>query len=167
MQLPARVDSRCASYLPAAAMLIALCVLVSCDCESCKSPPTITTKDKGARPTPAATADSAQKADAVYVVRGQIIDLPEASRAVSEFVVKHEAIDTFVNPSTGEVVGMGSMEMPFPLAQGVSLDGLHIGDVVEITFEDYYKPTRRYQVVKVTKLPADTALEFRAAKPAK
>ena len=57
--------------------------------------------------------------------------------------------------------GMKAMTMPYPVAKGVSLDGLAIGDFIEFTFdvtwgEDY--PT--YAITKVTKLPADTKLDF-------
>lgn len=149
------------------AALLATGVLASCDCESCKTPPTITKKDTGGSTPPAAAADAAPKADATYVVRGTVVDVPDPARATSEFIVHHEAIDTFLNPATGEVVGMGSMEMPFPLAKGLILDGVKAGDIVELTFEDYFKPTRKYQVTKVTKLPPETKLEFRAARPTK
>lgn len=156
-----------ARVLMPVALLAAIGAMSSCDCECCKTPTTVTKKDNDTTPPPPVAADAQTKPDATYVVRGKIIDLPDPARATSEFVVHHEAIDNFVNAQTNQVVGMGSMEMPFPLAKDVKLEGLQVGDVVEITFEDFYKPSRKYQVIKVTKLPAETALEFRAAKPVK
>ncbi|VAX40290.1 hypothetical protein MNBD_PLANCTO03-1877, partial [hydrothermal vent metagenome] len=59
------------------------------------------------------------------------------------------------------VKGMMSMTMGFPIAEGVSLEGIAPGDIVEFTFvttwgEQY--PT--YEVTAITKLPADTELNF-------
>lgn len=96
---------------------------------------------------------------AVYTVRGRVVTLPDPAKPLSEFRVKHEAIDNFVDAS-GEVVGMGVMEMPFPLAEGVSLEGVEAGDVVEVTFAVWWEPRRHYEATKVVELPGDTELDF-------
>lgn len=116
---------------------------------------------------PAASAPA--KPDQVYSVRAKIDELPQPGRPQSEFRLHHEAIDQFVDGS-GKVVGMSSMVMGFALDQTVSTAGLAVGDIVQIEFAVWWKgaPPLRYpdyKVTKLTKLPADTPLEFRAASP--
>ncbi len=123
---------------------------------------------------PAATATPSKTAapdkgppSATYTVRGKVVDVPTPGRPQSDFQLRHEAIDTFADGS-GKVVGMGSMTMAFPRAPGVSLDGIAVGDIVEITFPVWWgKSGPDYHVTKIVKLPADTPLEFRAARPPK
>lgn len=101
-------------------------------------------------PTPAA----ATPPEAVYTVRGRIVSLPEASKPGSSLQLMHEPIDNFVRQDG--TLGMDSMTMPFPLAKGVSLDGLAAGDAVEATFEVRWKSQPRFQTTKLVKLPANT-----------
>lgn len=115
---------------------------------------------------PGCPRDEARKAtppEAVYTVRGKIESLPEPGKPASELRIQHEPIDNFVGQS-GKVVGMDSMTMGFPLAKGVSLEGLAVGDVVEATFEVRWKSHPRFQTTKLVKLPADTELHFGKAK---
>lgn len=98
--------------------------------------------------------------DAVYVVRAKVVELPDPANPTKEFRLHHEAIPTFKTPE-GKVVGMHEMEMPFPVSEPKLLDGIQVGDLVEITFADWYKPVRTYKVTKVVKLPADTKLELK------
>jgi hypothetical protein len=111
---------------------------------------------------PAKTASPSEAPD-VYIVRGQVEDLPDPTRAGSAFSLHHEAIDNFVSPSGS--VGMNAMTMDLPLAAGVSAADLRVGDFVEVLLEVRLKPKISYQVTRVTRLPADTKLEFRAARP--
>ena len=101
---------------------------------------------------------------ATYTVRGVVESLPDAI-AGSELEVRHEAIPNFVD-ETGAVTGMPSMIMPFPLAKGLSLDGIAKGDKIELTFAVWWKPRNHYEATKIVELPADTALTFPAARPA-
>ena len=49
---------------------------------------------------------------------------------------------------------MKEMIMPFPaLAPGISLDGMKIGDAIELTFEVRWKETPRMVVTALQKLP--------------
>lgn len=119
--------------------------------------------------TPSSTSGKPQESaptspPAVYIVRGQVEDLPDPARPMSTFDLHHEAIDNFVG-SDG-TIGMNAMSMTFPLAEGVSVNHLAKGDIVQVVFEVQWRPVIRYHVTKVTKLPADTKLEFRAARPA-
>jgi len=95
-----------------------------------------------------------------YTVRGEIVSLPGPGGR-GAFDVRHEAIPDF-RSSDGEVVGMGSMTMPFPLAEGLSLDGFAVGDKIEFTLEVNWDPeaTPPQRVTRVQKLPAETDLDF-------
>jgi len=129
--------------------------------------PTPTGCDSRTPPAPAHTAAPADPGH-TYTVRGIIVELPDG-RPQSAFRLRHEAIDDFVDGS-GRTVGMGAMIMEFALDPTVSVAGLAKGDVVTLTFTVWWKgqaPARYpdYRVTKVERLPADTPLEFRAARP--
>ncbi len=105
-----------------------------------------------------------------YTVRGQVAAVPSPDRPVDQLRIRHEAIPNFADRS-GQVMvnskgqrGMQAMTMAFPAAEGVSLEGIEPGDIVEFTLEvmwgeDY--PT--YQVTAIRELPADTVLDFSGA----
>lgn len=92
-----------------------------------------------------------------YTVRGEVAALPSGDE---DLQVRHEAIPEF---RSGAKMGMNVMTMPFPLAEGVSLDGVEPGDKLSITFsvdyEEGWSPIG-YRVVSYEQLPADTALDF-------
>jgi Cu/Ag efflux protein CusF len=96
-----------------------------------------------------------------YTVRGEIVALPAA--AGEPLLLRHEPIDGFIDAS-GKVVGMDAMTMPFPLAPGVSLEGLAKGDKVEVVFSMSWSP-RHYAIESLKKLPADTVLRAGKAQP--
>lgn len=100
--------------------------------------------------------------DASYEVQGIVQRLP--AEPDNSLYVRHEAIDDF-RDAQGEVVGMDSMTMPFPVAEGVSLEGIEPGDAVAFTFEIRWHTQPRFQVTKVRELPAGTEIEFRQATP--
>jgi hypothetical protein len=95
-------------------------------------------------------------------VRGQVVQVPVAGAPTSEFQVRHEPIPHFVGQ--GGALGMDTMIMPFPLADGLSLDGIDEGTKVELTFEVDFNTADQslvgYRAVAVSVLPADTALDF-------
>jgi Cu/Ag efflux protein CusF len=97
-----------------------------------------------------------------YTVRGQVASVPVAGDPRTEFQVRHEAIPEFKGP--GDEVGMDTMTMPFPLRDGVSLEGIAVGDKVEVTFEVIYDLVKKspvdWDAVSVKELPAETALDF-------
>ena len=66
-----------------------------------------------------------------YEVHGVIDRMPDAN---GQMRINHEPIPTFVGRE-GEMVGMKAMIMPFPLAAGVSVEGLAVNDPVKFTFE--------------------------------
>jgi Cu/Ag efflux protein CusF len=103
------------------------------------------------------------QAPRTYTVRGQIAQLPDPAKPSATLQIKHEAIDDFAGRDGS--LGMDSMTMPFPLAPGVSLEGLAVGDIVEFVFELDWSASPTYRVTRIAELPADTALVFTTAKP--
>jgi Cu/Ag efflux protein CusF len=99
-------------------------------------------------------------ADATYTTRGQIDALPTATGQA--ITIHHEAIPDF-RSKAGEVVGMGSMAMPFMPAEGLDLGGLAAGDAITFTWEMRWKARPNSRIVKIEKLPAGTALNFGGA----
>lgn len=99
---------------------------------------------------------------ASYTTRGEVVALPEKGKPSTELMVKHQAIDDFKNKD-GKVVGMSAMTMEFPPEQGVDVTMLAIGDKVELEFAVWWAQSPPWLATKLTKLPADTKLEFRKA----
>lgn len=101
-----------------------------------------------------------------YTTRGTIEMLPGGSPA-AEFVVHHEPIDHFENVDGSK--GMNSMTMPLPIAKGLSIAGLKVGDVVELDFGVWYKAGTKsveaFEMTRVKKLPEGTKLNFGKAAP--
>lgn len=98
-------------------------------------------------------------AEHTYTVRGRIAGLPSASAPGSSLQIQHEAIPEFVN-SKGVKSGMASMTMPFPVAKGLEVSGLAVGDLVEFVWEMRWTPPAFSRVVQIKKLPAGTELDF-------
>jgi len=95
---------------------------------------------------------------ASYDTRGIIISLPTEVRTLQ---IHHERIEEFVGRS-GEIEPMDIMVMPFPLADGVSLDGFSVGDKVALTFEvSWSADNPGHWLTDIEKLPADTELKLK------
>ncbi|MEZ4386653.1 MAG: copper-binding protein [Candidatus Krumholzibacteriia bacterium] len=94
-----------------------------------------------------------------YTVRGVIEKLPAVDGPDHAIYIHHAAIPDYRNEA-GEVVGMMSMVMPFPVADGVSLDGLAVGDPVEFTFTMQWQPHGHYEIVAIAELPTGTVIAF-------
>jgi hypothetical protein len=102
--------------------------------------------------------DLSDPATRTYDVRGYVYLLPDPSRPSSEFRIDHEAIPDFVNID-GEVTGMKAMDMPFPRAPGVSIDGLEVGDPVAFTFAVNWESDGSYpwELIAIRKLSGEEA----------
>ena len=109
---------------------------------------------------PAAAASDAQ----TYVVRGEVISVPQAGKPGTQFIVKHEPVDNFRDAS-GQIVGMNTMAMPFTPGKGVSLEGIRPGDKIEMRWVIQWKPEAKEYLESVRKLPAETQLRFGKAHP--
>jgi hypothetical protein len=98
-----------------------------------------------------------------YTVRAEILRLPDRDRPGAEVVVRHEAIDDFVD-EWGTVVGMDAMEMSFPAGPGLVPEGFGVGERVSLRFTvDYSAPS--LTVERLERLPPGTALRFEPAHP--
>lgn len=94
-----------------------------------------------------------------YVVRGLVVALPDPATPGSELLVRHEPIPDYRNRD-GKVIGMAEMVMPFPLAEGVALDGIRVGDKVELAFEVSWRPRIDLRVTAIRKLSPETVLRL-------
>lgn len=99
-----------------------------------------------------------------YTVRGQVRQLPDPATPGSGLYLSHEAIDDWAGRS-GEIEGMDSMTMPFEVADGVSLEGIEIADVIEFTLHVDWEADTPVEITRIRELPAGTRLVFREAKP--
>ena len=97
-----------------------------------------------------------------YTTRGQVTQLPDPPG--SSLYLSHEAIDDFVDRE-GKTVGMDPMNMPFPVAQGVSLAGIAPSDIVEFDLHVDWQAETPVAITRIQKLPPGTQLVFSAAKP--
>lgn len=109
-----------------------------------------------------ASASSSAAHVPVFIVRGEVTQVPVEGKPGSQFMVHHEAIPGFVD-ETGAVVGMGSMTMFFPTQKGLSLASIHPGDKIRFTLSVDW-PNNKVEITKIDPLPADTKLDF-SAKP--
>jgi len=99
----------------------------------------------------------------VYVVRGEVVQPPSPVAAGTQVLVRHEAIDDFVDAS-GTVVGMDAMIMPFDAATPLVAKDLAVGDKVAVRFSmDWKEP--RLRVEGIERLPPGTVLRFEKARP--
>ena len=99
-----------------------------------------------------------------YVVRGQVRQLPGPAGSAHELSISHEAVDDWTTRD-GVVQGMDPMTMPFEVAEGVSLEGIEVGDVIEFTLHVDWGADTEVEITRVHELPAGTKLVFREAKP--
>lgn len=103
-----------------------------------------------------------------YTVRGRVAQLPDRDGVPpKDLSITHEQIEDFVGAS-GEVPvrdgvrGMRSMTMPFPrLDEGVSLEGVEVGDPVEFELNVIWNGgVPNFWISSLKELPADTELDL-------
>jgi len=109
-------------------------------------------------------SDISGKEGRTYTTRGQVTQLPDPAHPGSGLSLSHEAIDEFVDRD-GKTVGMDPMNMPFPVAPGVSLNGIAPGDVVEFDLHVDWQADTPVAITRIRKLPPATRLVFRTAAP--
>jgi Cu/Ag efflux protein CusF len=100
----------------------------------------------------------------MYVIRGEVISVPQAGKPGKQFIVKHEPIDNF-RDAAGRIVGMSTMGMPFTPGKDLSLEGIRPGDKIEMRWVIQWKPEAKEYVESVQKLPTETQLRFGKADP--
>ena len=96
-----------------------------------------------------------------YRVRAQVRQVPALDDPRGEIVVRHEAIPSFKNEE-GEIVGMDTMSMPFPLADPALVAGLAPGDRIVMDIEVSWHGGNPLEVTAIDKLPEGTRLDFEA-----
>src|ERR1700704_5285771 len=103
-----------------------------------------------------------------YTVRALVVQAPDATRIAANragsLYLYHEPIDDWVGRD-GKRDGMDTMAMPFPVASGVPLAGVAANDKVEVTLHVDWTADRAIEITRLRKLPADTRLVFRSARP--
>jgi Cu/Ag efflux protein CusF len=114
----------------------------------------------GCEKKPATAASTGFQNPERYTTRGVITDLPDPNRiGTPDLMIQHERIADFKD-SSGQVVGMNSMIMDFPLAPGVSIAGLAKGDKVEVVLEVDWSQLPPHRAASIKKIDAGTALDF-------
>jgi hypothetical protein len=91
--------------------------------------------------------------------------LPKPGDPSSTFSVFHETIPDWLRPDGSK--GMNAMVMPFPLANGVSIDGLAVGDAVEVVVRQYTTGPLPYETLSVKKLTSEIPLNLPQAEDTK
>lgn len=86
-----------------------------------------------------------------FTVKGVVKALPGQGTAKNEILVKHEEIPDY-RDSSGKVVGMMPMTMPFYLADGLSISGIGVGDPVRLVVEQRLEPKYSEKVVSIAKV---------------
>ncbi len=86
-----------------------------------------------------------------FNVSGVLRALPGNGRAQNEIIVKHERISVY-RDSAGQIVGMMAMTMPFYLAPTTSIEGLKVGDKVQLVVEQTFEPKESEFVVAIKKV---------------
>ncbi len=101
-------------------------------------------------------------------ILGEIISLPIAGNPNTDLKIRHMQIPNFktkdgiINVTADGISGMRSMTMPFPVGQGVSLDGFAVGDKIKFTFAVDWsgQGANAWEITKIEKLPADTVIDY-------
>jgi len=112
--------------------------------------------------------DSASDAPHVYSdLLGEITKMPVEGDVSTSLKIHHQHIPNFKG-SDGEILvnskgisGMMSMDMPFPPADGLSLDGFAIDDKIKFTFKVVWADkVPSWEVTKIEKLDPSTEIDF-------
>lgn len=93
-----------------------------------------------------------------YVVRGQVVQLPEKGKPFTDFYVAHEAIPDFYDAEDMKV-GMPMMTMPFVCTDPDLLAPLRVGDKIRMTVV-VSKGVRDWDITALEKLPPETELKI-------
>ncbi len=93
-------------------------------------------------------------------VRGEVVSVPEPTDAEPMLGIRHE--DIAIATSDGEAWNMGSMTMPFALAEELDLEGIATGDRVSFTLEVALDAGMAMTVTAVQELDAATSMAWEA-----
>ncbi len=164
------LSCRALSLLAFVALLLLAPVVFLTACDR-KEPATETGSTKASA---SSTHGARTEPDATYRTRGQIIAISRGGKGgtsadsgegtdrgpKSEFTIHHEPVPGFTN-AQGVVVGMGAMEMAFPIAKDVPIDELAVGDMIEFDWAVWWSSAHRgWEVRSLRRLDPGTTLNF-------
>ncbi len=116
---------------------------------------------------PQSNAQTAQEPDVYTGIMGEIIELPVPGDPSTQLQIHHQQIEDFktkdgtVNINSKGIGGMPSMKMPFPVGDGVSLEGLEVGDKVSFDFAVNWGGSRpAWEITRIEKLPDETEIDY-------
>lgn len=115
--------------------------------------------------------DAEARMDVYTGVRGEIKSMPTDGIAGDDAKFRHAQIVDFKSadgsiPVTADgIAGMRSMTMPFPMADGVSLDGYSVGDKIKFDFEVSWDDGRAsWEVTRIEKLDPSVEIDYENVK---
>jgi Cu/Ag efflux protein CusF len=100
----------------------------------------------------AVRGDNAAQSARSYTVRGVVRQLPDPADPSAQLLIRHEAVPDFVDVD-GQQTGMPAMTMPFTPPADLSLEGIEIGDSVELTFTVDWNASPAMELTALRKLP--------------
>jgi len=162
------------SRLLTLAMISALPALSLFGCKDSSAPSGESPSQDTAQTLDGASAAADEGWDVYHGVLGELTSLPIANDPSSELMIHHTQIPEFksadgtVHVNSKGISGMPAMNMPYPLAQGISIDGLAIGDKVKFDFQVNWAKSGGvvFEITKIEKIDLETEINFANIKEA-
>lgn len=110
--------------------------------------------------------DDVVRDDTYEGVRGVVVALPAPGDKDPQARIHHEHIPHFrtkegtVFVTADGVPGMKSMVMPFPIADGLDVSGLAVGDKIVFDFTVHWGGERPWEMTRFEKLDPETEIDF-------
>lgn len=124
-------------------------------------------RDESPAPQASSATESAVVRDDAYTgILGVVTSLPSPGSDRAELRIHHEHIPTFrtkegeINVTADGVPGMKSMVMPFPVAEGLDVSSLQVGDKVRFDFTVQWGGTPPWQITAFEVLDPETEIDF-------
>lgn len=113
------------------------------------------------------TTSTASTPDFYSNILGEITQVPVEGDPSTSLRIRHQQIPNFktkdgtINVNSKGISGMASMTMEFPLAEGVNIDQLVIGDKVSFNFQvNWGGAAVAWEVTKIEKIDPATEIDF-------
>lgn len=111
--------------------------------------------------------DATSTPDFYSNILGEVTQIPVAGDPSKSLRIHHQQIPNFktkdgtINVNSKGISGMASMTMEFPLADGVNIDDLAIGDKVSFDFQvNWGGSAVAWEVTKIEKIDPATEIDF-------
>ena len=121
----------------------------------------------GTETTANATTDAQSAHDLYTDLLGEIVQLPVEGDASTALKIHHVQIPDFktkdgeININSKGIAGMMSMTMPFPLADGVSIEGMQVGDKIKFDFQVNWGGDRAaWEITAIEKIDPATVIDY-------